>query len=76
MRFEKIKSWEWVNHSQERHNKRLLLKALGERVLVNNLLKYMYSAKIVFFEFDFLRAKIVKKNVIFTNLRWKILKNM
>ena len=37
MRFEKITIWEGVNQSLKSHNKRLLLKNLGERVLFKHV---------------------------------------
>ena len=71
IRFEKIKTWEGVSQSQESHNKILLLKTLGEIVLVNNLLQYFYTATICSSEFCCLRDKMVKSFFIFTNLRGK-----
>ena len=72
MRFENIYFYEGVSQSEESHNKRLLLvKNFGERVLTNNLLEYLYTAEIVSYQFGYLRAKMVKKKIIFTNLRWK-----
>ena len=48
---------------------RLLLTNLDERVLVNNLLEYLYNAKIRSSDFGCFRAKMVKIFFIFTNLR-------
>ena len=60
MTFKKIKILEGVSQSWESHNERLLLiKNLGERVLVNNLLEYLYTATILSYEFGCLRAKMV-----------------
>ena len=55
VRFEKIKIWERVAS-----HKKVIKKILSERALVNNLLKHLYTAKILSFEFGCLRAKIVK----------------
>ena len=61
MRFEKIKIWEGVaRHEKAISKDYLLLKTLGERALVNNLFEYLYTAKILFYEFACLRARIVK----------------
>ena len=47
-RFDKIKTWEWLSESWESHDEKLLLTSLGESALVNNLLEYLYTAKILF----------------------------
>ena len=71
MRLEKIKTREGVAGHKKVITKRLLLKNLGETVFINNLLEYLYNAKIRSSEFDCFRAKTVKIFFIFTNLRWK-----
>ena len=55
MRFENIKIWEGVAS-----HKKVITKGYYERVLVNNLLEYLYTAKILSYEFGCLRPKIVK----------------
>ena len=52
--------------------KKLLLKTLGERVLVNKLLKYLYTAKILSYEFDCLRAKMAEKLFHFHKFKMNI----
>ena len=71
MTLEKIKTREGVAGHKKVITKRLLLKNLGETVFINNLLEYLYNAKIRSSEFDCFRAKTVKIFFIFTNLRWK-----
>ena len=34
-----------------------MLKTLGERILVNNLLEYLYTAKILSYEFLYLKGQ-------------------
>ena len=46
MRLEKIKTREGVAGHKKVITKRLLLKNLGETVFINNLLEYLYNAKI------------------------------
>ena len=68
MRFEKIKIWEGVSQSYESDNERLLLKNLGERVIFNNLLEYLDTAKIRSSEFGCLTAKMGKKTFSFLQI--------
>ena len=71
MRFKMIKIWEGLASHKKSHNERLLLKNLSERVLFNKLHECLYTAKIYSSEFGCLRAKKIKRFIIFTNLRWK-----
>ena len=70
MRFKKIKIWEGVISHKKVETKYYYLK-LYERVLVNNLVNNLYTAKRLSNEFGCLRAKMEKNFYIFTNLRRK-----
>ena len=46
-----------------------MLKTLGKRILVNNLLEYLYTAKILSYEFLYLKGQNCKNFLILANLR-------